>query len=445
MKKETSPNTKISITAMTTVAAEVIGTIEDIPATTLHTWLGIGADSLRMHDEAYMHDVLSRRRPLNPQYTDILIIDEASMFTVQVRDVLDRALRRYRNEPNKRFGGLKVVLIGDPLQLPPVPTQSGPGVSRDEYLATTSVLATYDDHRNCVYVVLDEPQRCKNEEFQAMLRKLVTPSELTRQVAMGLFNQFHRRGLSTPESVVKYALESNAIVIAHTNQMVDRLNSLVQETLHKQGKPHFRLDNPTRMFTEADVENLIPTGDGVTVTMQLLREEEAIVDERHRYYIAGIIYEGQTIQFRATHETAGGDRVTVGELGTFIRLNPDGTVRIRRRSDNRELTVGKHEAHSEYWPQCKWTGYPFIAADACTIHLVQGRTIPGKVIMWSNIVGTVYDTLHFYLNVAASRVTDPHNFIITHDMGLYALNSRGISDNLAQIWALDFMREYPRA
>lgn len=442
--KEKNPEIKIAIAATTTVAAEVLGVIEGIQTTTIHAWFGIGADSLRLHDEAFLLDVLTRRSPFGPKETEVLILDEGSMFTVQVRDVMDRVLRRFRNEPNKRFGGLKFIIIGDPLQLPPVPIQAGPGMSRDDRIATTSVLSTYDDHKACEYVILNEPQRCRDIHFQSMLRKLVSSDSSARQDAMRQFNQFHRRGLSTIEAVVRFARINGAVIIAHTNDMVNAMNNLVQQMLHKKGSPHFMLDWPTRLFTESDVERLIPAPDGVTVAMQLSREETAIVEERHRYYVAGNIYEGQNIQFRATHDTKGGERVTVGEMGTFVKLNPNGDVIIRRSSDGKELTVGKHEAHSEYWPECKWTGYPFIAADACTVHLVQGRTIHGMVIFWSDIIGTVYDNLPLYLNVAASRVTDPGNFVITHKMSEYAISSRGISENLKQIWSLDFMREYPR-
>jgi ATP-dependent DNA helicase PIF1 len=56
------------------------------------------------------------KRMNNVQY---LIIDEVSMMSTSKFDKLNRILRDVRNNP-KPFGGVKVVMCGDPFQLPPV-------------------------------------------------------------------------------------------------------------------------------------------------------------------------------------------------------------------------------------------------------------------------------------------------------------------------------------
>ena len=48
-----------------------------------------------------------------------LVIDEISMVRVDVLDAIDARLRFYRRSPLP-FGGVQVVMIGDPLQLPPI-------------------------------------------------------------------------------------------------------------------------------------------------------------------------------------------------------------------------------------------------------------------------------------------------------------------------------------
>jgi hypothetical protein len=48
-----------------------------------------------------------------------LLIDEVSMVRVDVMDNIDRALKHHRNS-TEPFGGLKVIMFGDPFQLPPV-------------------------------------------------------------------------------------------------------------------------------------------------------------------------------------------------------------------------------------------------------------------------------------------------------------------------------------
>ena len=51
---------------------------------------------------------------------ELLIIDEISMVRCDVLDAIDSILRHYRGRPNRAFGGVQVLLIGDVLQLPPI-------------------------------------------------------------------------------------------------------------------------------------------------------------------------------------------------------------------------------------------------------------------------------------------------------------------------------------
>jgi hypothetical protein len=438
------PNLKICVVATTTIAAEVLGEVSGIRATTFHKWWQIGPNSLRMHEEHFMRDVLSRMNPQNPLDTDILFIDEVSMLTVQILEVMDRLLRWYRKTPNIRFGGMKVILIGDPLQLQPVAPSAGPGLQRDVKLEATSCVSILDDHVGVVYSILNEPHRCKNGEFQIMLRQLLNTNRETRRIAMQNFDKHYRPGFETPAKIARMAKESGAIVAVHTNEMVSRINEEVRKYLIKERKPSFTLEGVTKLFTESDIHN-VPVIEGIDTADQLDREEHAITIERKRFFLDYIIYEGQVVQIRMTHTTENNEIVTVGELCTFVELIP-GTenVRLIRKKDDKELIVKKQEAQSEYWEEMKWLGYPFILADASTIHLLQGSTVTGPLIFYSNIEDTIYGELPFYLNVAASRVTNPSNFIITHRMGRYAIDAQEITDRLESIWSLSFMDKYPQ-
>lgn len=49
-----------------------------------------------------------------------IVVDEVSMVRVDLMDAMDRALRRYRDQPDTPFGGIRMILVGDLFQLPPV-------------------------------------------------------------------------------------------------------------------------------------------------------------------------------------------------------------------------------------------------------------------------------------------------------------------------------------
>ena len=106
---------EIAITALTGCAALLLGT----NAKTLHSWAGIGLGKDNV-DTIISSIVMNGRKKKAWLKTDCLVIDEVSMMTPQLLEVLDCVGRRVRKTRDKPMGGLQVVLVGDFYQLPPV-------------------------------------------------------------------------------------------------------------------------------------------------------------------------------------------------------------------------------------------------------------------------------------------------------------------------------------
>lgn len=109
----------MAVTSLTGAAALVL---QIAGATTLHRWAGIGLGKLplketldKMRFKTYLHT--------RWQSTQILVIDEVSMMSQKLFDLLDGVARAMRRTPNLPFGGLRVVVFGDFYQLAPVPDQ----------------------------------------------------------------------------------------------------------------------------------------------------------------------------------------------------------------------------------------------------------------------------------------------------------------------------------
>ncbi len=103
---------KVAVTASTGIAATHLN------GTTIHSWSGIGiADSL----SPYALDAIVQKQYLHTRFnsTDVLIIDEISMFDAARLDAVDTVLRTVRNT-DVPFGGIQVVISGDFFQLPPI-------------------------------------------------------------------------------------------------------------------------------------------------------------------------------------------------------------------------------------------------------------------------------------------------------------------------------------
>ncbi len=104
----------LEITASTGIAAVNIG------GATIHSWAGIGLANLPI--DQIVGNILSgkfsriRRRI---RQAKALAIDEISMISAEVFEILDQVFRRIR-ENNAPMGGVQMLLFGDFLQLPPV-------------------------------------------------------------------------------------------------------------------------------------------------------------------------------------------------------------------------------------------------------------------------------------------------------------------------------------
>ncbi len=103
----------IAVTAMTGTAAYLLN------GTTLHSWasIGLGRGSTEQLIEKIAKSAKARHKW---RTTQILVIDEISMMLPEILDKLEEIGRRFAN-PDRPFGGIQVILIGDFLQLPPVP------------------------------------------------------------------------------------------------------------------------------------------------------------------------------------------------------------------------------------------------------------------------------------------------------------------------------------
>jgi len=83
---------------------------------TIHKFFRFGAHQL---DEGDIH-VVSRNDRDKYTSIDTILIDEASMARADIIDAIDLFMRKNGRNPNLSFGGCRIILVGDPYQLPPV-------------------------------------------------------------------------------------------------------------------------------------------------------------------------------------------------------------------------------------------------------------------------------------------------------------------------------------
>lgn len=123
----------VAVTASTGIAATHVN------GQTIHSWSGVGV-ATALTDELLKRIRPRRKKAINN--TDVLIIDEVSMMSAWLLDMVDHVCRNLRNSASP-FGGLQVVLSGDFFQLPPVTRGSRAGSTYDPL--TEQLRRTYFD------------------------------------------------------------------------------------------------------------------------------------------------------------------------------------------------------------------------------------------------------------------------------------------------------------
>jgi ATP-dependent DNA helicase PIF1 len=145
---------------------------------------------------------------------DTLVIDEVSMVNADLVDAIDRSLRQARQKPFTAFGGVQVVLFGDPYQLAPVPGDADErAYFADQYRSMWFFDAKVWQEAELRIFELTTIHRQHEAEFKFMLNA-VRHGMVTAEIA-GRLNETGARAAPT----------DGTITLATRNDTVNRINA----------------------------------------------------------------------------------------------------------------------------------------------------------------------------------------------------------------------------
>ncbi|MBG6108639.1 AAA family ATPase [Frigoribacterium sp. CG_9.8] len=145
---------------------------------------------------------------------DTLVIDEVSMVNADLVDAIDRSLRQARQKPFTAFGGVQVVLFGDPYQLAPVPGDADErAYFTDQYRSMWFFDAKVWQETELRIFELTTIHRQHEAEFKFMLNA-VRHGMVTAEIAARL-----------NETGARTAPTDGAITLATRNDTVNRINA----------------------------------------------------------------------------------------------------------------------------------------------------------------------------------------------------------------------------
>lgn len=145
---------------------------------------------------------------------ETLVIDEVSMVNADLLDAIDRSLRQARQRPFEAFGGVQVVLFGDPYQLAPVPGDADErAYFTDQYRSMWFFDAKVWEQADLRIYELGVIHRQHEEEFKFMLNA-VRHGGVTAEIAQRL-----------NDTGARPAPVEGAITLATRNDTVNSINA----------------------------------------------------------------------------------------------------------------------------------------------------------------------------------------------------------------------------
>ena len=115
---------------------------------------------------------------------EILVIDEVSMVRVEILDVIDQILKVFRRKPNLPFGGVQLILIGDPFQLPPVVKNEDWQYLSQHYQSRFFFGSHAFMSLKPVHIELHKIYRQKDEAFKSLLNRIRESTHSYEDIAL---------------------------------------------------------------------------------------------------------------------------------------------------------------------------------------------------------------------------------------------------------------------
>src|ERR1035437_3370642 len=201
-----------AITASTGIAATHIGGM------TIHSWSGIG---IKTKLDKYDLDKIASSEYIVKRVnrTKVLIIDEVSMLSPNMLDMIDMVCREIKQNPEP-FGGIQIILVGDFFQLPPIVKKGFENDKQNSLIAQVGPVGkfAYDSgtwqRARFVVCYLTEQNRQDDNDFLSMLSGIRSNN----------FSEEHLKYLNSRQIDIDDMPENITKLFSH-NVDVDKVNN----------------------------------------------------------------------------------------------------------------------------------------------------------------------------------------------------------------------------
>ncbi|MFY7730794.1 MAG: DEAD/DEAH box helicase [Flavobacterium sp.] len=374
----------IYVTALTGCAAVLL----NCKAKTLHSWAGIGIGTADINQLIMK---ISKSRFMRQLWvnTDILVVDEVSMMSLKLFNILNTIGQTIRRN-TRPFGGIQLIFSGDFYQLPPVGDYLEPDTQR---------MCFESDDWNAVF----------HRDCQIELKKIFRQTD---DVYATILNQIREGRIkrSANDLLMTYVgREKDPHLVVEPTKLYPTKNKVEQINFTKM----VELTGETRVFKLKHHKDLPMTGEEKRIRSHCTDQEIMLELE----FLAGNLMCDKEITLKVGAHVmcivniCSADKdilVCNGSQGRVTRFCPMTGNPFVLYNNGLEMQMGMHIWPSDKVPGVGVSQVPLILAWALTIHKSQGATLDAAEI---DVGSGIFECGQTY--VALSRVKSLHGLYLT--------------------------------
>ncbi|CRX36819.1 / / conjugal transfer relaxase TraA / 282462:283763 Reverse [Candidatus Hepatoplasma crinochetorum] len=315
--------------------------------------------------------------------TDILVIDEISMIKSDFFELINLLLQKGKGN-NKIFGGIKIIMFGDFLQLPPIIKNWQNELLNEKWIFNSELWNKLD----IKLIKLTKNFRQNDKVYLENLKK----------IRIGNFDEKVKNYFANFEDKKSKNIDQITKLVSN-NLQAEKINNQNLEKL--EGKEYFY--KGTFLLSEGINENII----------EEYKKELTIIPEKL------ILKIGAKVMSLINKKE---DKIVNGSIGIITFLSKK-EIKVKWLDQN-ETSVSFHnwtKVNEKGETICTFTQIPLKLCYAITIHKSQGMTLSELLIDCKNIFadGQLYTAL--------SRIKDPKNmYILNFDQKYIKANREAI-------------------
>ena len=342
-------------------------------ARTIHSWSGIKL--ARGDANIIIESVLRSNRTIkNWQSVKILIVDEVSMMSKKIFNILNEIGKRVRHSPLP-FGGIQLVFTGDFFQLPPVGNNMNDPGSEDFCFESDEWYKVFAMEN---HIELNSMFRQKDQDYIDILNE-IRRGELSEKNAQ-ILEKYVGREYAKSDNNILYTptkLFPTRVKTDYTNNMM--FNRLDEDEYHLE----LGVKTDCTVLLDGGTNN---KNGGKTFSYEQILKCQRMTPQEREYEIENLknntpcekilkLKKGSSVLCCANLDLDSG--ICNGSQGIITRIEERGEATIIEVKFTNGVTrvIEPHWWQSEEYPCIAIKQYPLLLSWAMTIHKIQGATL----------------------------------------------------------------------